>query len=103
MFNLGDAHLGEQCRVVLDMPVVGYAALSDLQQVGRNEVDRLALGLGLAEGSGEVSRENHVHGYAITDYDHLPNLDAEIRNRRGMPLASTSSMAHRSGVAPAVT
>jgi hypothetical protein len=60
LFDLGRAHLREQRQVVLDMPVVGDAAVRDLQQVGRDEIDRLTLALGLAEGPGEVAFEIYV-------------------------------------------
>src|SRR5579863_6623398 len=57
LFNLGDAHLREQRQIVLDVPVVGDAAVRDLQQVRRDEIDRLALALGLAERAGEAAPE----------------------------------------------
>jgi hypothetical protein len=45
LFYLVDAHPREQRQVVLDMPIVGDAAVRDLQQVGCDEIDRLALPL----------------------------------------------------------
>ena len=40
--DLGDTHLTQQRQVVLDVPVVADAAVRDLEQVGRGEIDRLA-------------------------------------------------------------
>jgi hypothetical protein len=47
LFDLGNAHLREQRQVVLDMPIVGDAAVRDLQEVGRDEIDRLDFALAL--------------------------------------------------------
>ena len=53
--NLGDAHLLEQCQIIFDMPVVGDAAVLDLDEVGGDEGNGLTLTPRLAERAGEVS------------------------------------------------
>src|SRR6266478_5566624 len=37
-----DTHLLEQCQIVLDVPIVGDAAVLDPDKIGRDEVDRLS-------------------------------------------------------------
>src|SRR3989449_4154448 len=44
-----------QGQVVLDVPVVGDAPVGDAVDVGGDEIDRLALALGLPEAAGEVA------------------------------------------------
>src|SRR5258708_5204322 len=45
--DLGDAHLLQQRQIVLDMPVVGDAAVLDLDQIRSDEGDGLSLALSL--------------------------------------------------------
>src|SRR5882757_3810901 len=76
--DLGDAHLLQQRQIVLDMPVVGDAAVLDLDQIRSDEEDRLALALRLPELAGEMAGEIHVHGDVVAGDDHLLHGDLEI-------------------------
>src|ERR1700720_4257179 len=63
--DLGDSQLLEQRQIIFDVPVVGDAAVSDLDEIGGDEGDRLSLALRLAEGAGEMSGEAHVYDDVI--------------------------------------
>src|SRR3989442_13307777 len=71
-----------QGQVVLDVPVVGDAPVGDAVDVGADEIDRLALALGLLEAPGEVATKVQVHDDAITGHDHLFDLASDIGDRR---------------------
>src|SRR6266566_4573667 len=60
--DLGDAHILQQREIVLDVPIVGDAAVLDLDEVSSDEGVGLAVALDLAEGAGEMAGETHVHG-----------------------------------------
>src|SRR2546428_12554160 len=66
-----------QGQVVLDVPVVGDAPVGDAVDVGGDEIDRLALALGLLEAAGEVATKVQVHDDAITGPD---NIRAKVPN-----------------------
>jgi hypothetical protein len=80
--DFGAAHLREEGPVVFNVPVVGDAAVGDFQQVGRDEIDRLSLTRGLAEGPSEMAVEFHVDCHVIVGDDQLANLDGQVRRRR---------------------
>ena len=46
LLDLRDAHMGEQRQVISDVPIIGDVAVRDLEQAGRNEIDRRALTFG---------------------------------------------------------
>src|SRR5229473_2402184 len=74
----GDAHFLQQRQIVLDVPIVGDATVLDLDEIGRDEGDRLAFALRLSELAGEVTGEVHVHGDIVAGNDHLLHRDLEI-------------------------
>src|SRR6266849_7935589 len=76
--DLGDAHLLQQRQIVLDVPIVGDAPVLDLEEIGGDEGDRLALALRLAEPAGEMAGEAHVHGDVVAGDDHLLHRDLEV-------------------------
>src|SRR5712672_1456378 len=76
--NLGDAHQLQQRQIVLDVPIVGDAAVLDLDEVSSNEGDRLALALRLPEPTGEMAGEAHMHGDVVAGDDHLLHRDLEV-------------------------
>src|SRR5229473_699833 len=77
LVDLGDAHFLQQRQIVLDMPIVGDAAVLDLDEVGGDEGDRLALALRLPEPAGEMAGEVHMHGDVVAGDDHLLHGDLE--------------------------
>src|SRR6267154_6678640 len=80
------AHLLKQRQIVFDVPVVGDAAVLDLEEIGRNEGNRLSLALRLAEGASEMAVETHVYGDVIASDDHLLHRHLEIRHGSPEPL-----------------
>src|ERR1700730_15948780 len=93
--DLGHAHLLQQREIVLDVPIVGDAAVLDLEEVSGDEGDGLAVALDPAEGAGEMAGEAHVHGDVIAGEDHLfyrhrevGNCGAELARGEGWPLRS---------------
>jgi hypothetical protein len=93
--NLGDAHLLEQCQIIFDMPVVGDAAVLDLDEVGGDEGNGLALTPRLTERAAEVSGKAHVYGDIVAGDNHLLNGHrevahggAELARSEGRPLGS---------------
>src|ERR1700704_1047884 len=63
--DLGDPHLLQQHQIVLDVPVIGDAAVLDLDEVGGDEGDRLAFALRLSELAGEMAGKVHMTGSGI--------------------------------------
>src|SRR5260370_20215200 len=78
--DLGDSHLLQQRQIVLDVPVVGDAAVLDLDEVGGDEGDRLAFALRLSELASEVTCEVHMHSDVVAGDDHLLHRDLQIRH-----------------------
>src|SRR6266404_6385965 len=78
--DLGDPHLLQQCQIVLDVPIVCDAAVLDLDEVGGDERDRLALALRLSEPACEMAGEVHMHGDVVAGDDHLLYRDFKIRH-----------------------
>src|SRR3984893_13301003 len=85
----------QQREIVLDVPIVGDAAVLDLEEVSGDEGDGLAVALDPAEGAGEMAGEAHVHGDVIAGEDHLfyrhrevGNCGAELARGEGRPLRS---------------
>src|SRR5712671_71577 len=70
LVDLGDAYLLQQRQIVLDVPIVGDAAVLDLDEIGGDEGDRLALALRLPEPAGEMAGEVHMHGDVIAGHDY---------------------------------
>src|SRR2546426_106143 len=85
-----------QGQVVLDVPVVGDAPVGDAVDVGGDEIDRLALALGLLEAAGEVATKVQVHDDAITGHDNIRAKVARGRTRR----CSGSTLRRKPGVRP---
>src|SRR6266853_2438967 len=83
--DLGDPHLLQQREIVLDVPIVGDAAVLDLDEVGGDEGDRLALALRLPEPAGEMAGEVHMHGDVIAGHDYLLHRDLEVGHRGAKP------------------
>src|SRR5438270_13385566 len=65
------------------MPAVGYSV-----NIGRDEIDRLAMALDLPEASREMTAEAQVRDDTITGHDHLLNFTAEVGDRRAHQLRS---------------
>jgi hypothetical protein len=93
--NLGDAHLLEQCQIIFDMPVVGDAAVLDLDEVGGDEGNGLAQTRALPNVPVKCPAKPHVHGDIVAGDNHL--LDghrevgdggAELARSEGRPLGS---------------
>src|SRR5712675_1193651 len=78
LVDLGDADLLQQRQIVLDVPIVGDAAVLDLDEVGGDEGDRLAFALRLPELAGEMAGKVHMHGDVIAGDDHLLHRDLEV-------------------------
>src|SRR6267378_6919298 len=78
LVHFGDAHLLQQRQIVLDVPVVGDAAVLDLDEVSGDEGDRLAFALRLREPAGEMAGEVHMHGDVVAGDDHLLHRDLEV-------------------------
>src|ERR1700675_4711236 len=78
LVHFGYAYLLQQRQIVLDVPIVGDAAVLDLDEVGGDEGDRLALALRLAEPAGEMAGEVHVHGDVVAGDYHLLHRDFEV-------------------------
>src|SRR5258708_3181624 len=76
--DLGDAHRLQQRQIVLDVPVVGDAAVFDLDEVSGDEGYRLAFALRLPEPAGEMAGEIHMHGDVVAGDDHLLHRDLEV-------------------------
>src|ERR1700732_4526717 len=93
--DLGHAHLLQQCEIVLDVPIVGDAAVLDLEEVSGDEGDGLAVALDPAEGASEMAGEAHVHGDVIAGEDHLFYRHREVGNC-GAELARGKSRPFRS-------
>src|ERR1700675_4387297 len=77
------------------MPVVGDAAVLDLDEVGGDEGNGLALAPRLTERADEVSGKVHVHGDTVAGDNHLLNGHrqvghggAELARSEGRPLGS---------------
>src|SRR5260370_27564490 len=69
--DLGDPHLLQQCQIVLDVPIVCDAAVLDLDEVGGDERDRLALALRLSEPACEMAGEGPIYGDVVARDYHL--------------------------------
>src|SRR5260221_6973887 len=80
--DLGDPHLLQQCQIVLDVPIVCDAAVLDLDEVGGDERDRLALALRLPEPAREMAGEVHMPGDLVAGGDHLLYRDFEVGHGR---------------------
>src|SRR6195256_449283 len=85
LVDLGDAYLLQQRQIVLDVPIVGDAAVLDLDEVGGDKGDRLALALRLPEPAGEMAGEIHVYGDVVAGDDHLFHRDLEVGHRGAEP------------------
>src|SRR5437879_8845553 len=86
--DLGDAHLLQQRQIVLDVPIVGDAAVLDLDEVGGDEGDRLAFALRLPELAGEMAGEVHMHRDIVAGDDHLRRRDLEVGHGGAEPARS---------------
>src|SRR6267143_1271245 len=78
LVDLGDAYLLQQHQIVLDVPIVGDAAVLDLDEVSGDEGDRLAFALRLPEPAGEMAGEIHMHGDVVAGDDHLLHRNLEV-------------------------
>src|ERR1700687_5614197 len=83
--NLGDPHLLQQRQIVFDMPIVGDAAVLDLDEVSGDEGDRLALALRLPEPAGKMAGEVHMHRDGIARHDHFLHRDPEVGHGSAEP------------------
>src|SRR5260221_5134086 len=80
--DLGDPHLLQQCQIVFYVPIVGDAAVLDLDEVGGDERDRLALALRFSELAGEMAGEVHMRRDVIAGDDYLLHRNLEVRYSR---------------------
>src|SRR6266436_1546671 len=88
--DLSDAHFLQQRQIVLDVPIVGDAALLDLDEVGSDEGDRLAFALRLPELAGEMTGEVHMHSDVVACDDYLLHRDLEVGHGGAKPARSES-------------
>src|SRR5712675_2510140 len=85
LVDLGDAYLLQQRQIVLDVPIVGDAAVLDLDEVGGDKGDRLALALRLPEPAGEMAAKSHMHSDVVAGHDYLLHRDLEVGHRGAKP------------------
>src|SRR5258708_20964139 len=70
LIDLGDAHFLQQRQIVLDVPIVGDAAVVDLDEVSGDEGDRLTFALCLPEPAGAMAGECQLRRRAVAGRDH---------------------------------
>src|SRR5882672_11782395 len=85
LVDLGDAHCSQQRQIVLDVPIVGDAAVLDLDEVGGDEGYWLALALRLPEPAGEMTGEVHMHSDVVACDDYLLHRNLEVGNGGAEP------------------
>src|SRR6266481_8871117 len=86
--DLGDSHFLQQRQIVLDVPIVGDAAVLDLEEVSGDEGDRLAFALCLPELAAEMAGEVHMHRDIVAGDDHLRRRDLEVGHGGAEPARS---------------
>src|SRR5258708_4102510 len=80
LVDLGDPHFLQQRQIVLDVPIIGDAAVLDLDDVSGDEGDRLAFSLGLPELAAEMAGEVQMHRDIVAGDDYLLHGDLEVRH-----------------------
>src|SRR5258708_15518577 len=88
LVDLGDPHFLQQRQIVLDVPIIGDAAVLDLDDVSGDEGDRLAFSLGLPELAAEMAGEVQMHRDIVAGDDHLLHDDLEVGHGGAEPARS---------------
>ncbi len=72
--------MGQQRRVVLDVPVLDDPVGADVLDVDGVELDALALAPDAVEGAGEVTAEHQPGGDPVSGDQHLGQLAGQVRH-----------------------